>query len=413
MSGSWIEVSATDGSGRFKAYVAKPAKGSGPGILLCQEIFGINADMKKVADYYAEEGYVVVCPDLFWRMQPGVDLGYTEADYGKAFGYYQKFDVMKSVEDMTATVKAMRAMPEVKGKIGALGFCLGGRLVYLAAANSGIDCGVSYYGVAIETMLDEARKISVPLVFHIAGLDKFTPPDVIEKIKGAFAGKPEVEFYVYPGSDHAFNTKGRPSYDKSAASMAHSRSIALFRKVLGPVYDLNALWDRHCELEFAIRDTDANMKTMVPEPYVNHVPNMTGGIGYKELYRFYKNHFIPLTPKDIKMTPVSRTIGGDRVVDEFIFSFTHDMEIDWMLPGVKPTGKYVEIPMVAIINFRGDKLYHEHIYWDQATVLVQIGLLDPKGLPVAGAETAHKIADPASVPSNKLMARWAESANKS
>jgi len=152
---------------------------------------------------------------------------------------------------------------------------------------------------------------------------------------------------------------------------------------------------------------------MVPEPYVNHVPNMTGGIGYKELYRFYKNHFIPLTPKDIKMTPVSRTIGGDRVVDEFIFSFTHDMEIDWMLPGVKPTGKYVEIPMVAVINFRGDKLYHEHIYWDQATVLVQIGLLDPKGLPVAGAETAHKIADPASVPSNKLMARWAESANKS
>ena len=151
------------------------------------------------------------------------------------------------------------------------------------------------------------------------------------------------------------------------------------------------------------------MATMVAQPYVNHVPVMTGGVGYAELHRFYKNHFIPKTPKDTRLVPVSRTVGADRVIDEMLFCFTHDEEIDWMLPGVAPTGKYVEIPLVAIVNFRGDKLYHEHIYWDQASVLVQIGLLDPAGLPVAGQASAAKLVDE-SRPSNELMARWAESA---
>jgi carboxymethylenebutenolidase len=194
--------------------------------------------------------------------------------------------------------------------------------------------------------------------------------------------------------------------------MAHSRSIALFHKVLGPIFNLSALWDNHCYYEFATRDVDATMATMVAQPYVNHVPTMTGGVGYKELHRFYKNHFVDANPADTKLIPLSRTIGADRVVDEMIFCFTHDREIDWMLPGVKPTGKYVEVPLVAIINFRGDKLYHEHIYWDQASVLVQIGLLDAKLLPAAGRETAKKVLDE-TLPSNTLMKRWAESAKAS
>jgi carboxymethylenebutenolidase len=147
----------------------------------------------------------------------------------------------------------------------------------------------------------------------------------------------------------------------------------------------------------------------VAEPYVNHVPTMTGGVGYRELHRFYKNHFVNSNPADTKLIPLSRTVGADRVVDEMIFCFTHDREIDWMLPGVKPTGKYVEVPLVAIINFRGEKLYHEHIYWDQASVLVQIGLLDPKLLPAAGGETAKKVLNE-KLPSNTMMKRWAESA---
>ena len=116
---------------------------------------------------------------------------------------------------------------------------------------------------------------------------------------------------------------------------------------------------------------------MVAQPYVNHIPVMTGGVGHDDLLRFYKHHFIPKTPADTRLVPISRTIGADRVVDEMLFCFTHDIEIDWMLPGVAPTGRYVEIPLVAIVRFRGDKLYNEHIYWDQASVLAQIGLLDP------------------------------------
>jgi carboxymethylenebutenolidase len=193
--------------------------------------------------------------------------------------------------------------------------------------------------------------------------------------------------------------------------MAHSRSIALLRRVMGPHYDLSALWEQHTLYEFGTRDVAATMRTMVAEPYVNHIPVMTGGVGHKDLARFYENHFIPKCPKDTRLVPISRTIGADRLVDEMLFCLTHDIEIDWMLPGMKPTGKYVEIPLVAIVNFRGGKLYHEHIYWDQASVLVQIGALDTKDLPVAGIATAKKLVDE-TLPSNTLMRRWAESAPK-
>ena len=175
--------------------------------------------------------------------------------------------------------------------------------------------------------------------------------------------------------------------------------------------DLVALWEAHCRYEFETRDVDATMATMVAQPYVNHIPTMTGGVGHDHLKRFYKHHFVHNNPPDTRMIPISRTVGATQVVDEMLFCFTHTTEIDWMLPGVPPTGKPVEIPLVAIVNFRGDKLCHEHIYWDQASVLVQIGKLDPTGLPVAGVETAHKLLDE-SLPSNTLMARWESSADK-
>jgi len=409
-AGQWIDIAAADG-GKFKGYLAVPASGSGPGILLLQEIFGVNASMRAVADHYAEEGYVVLVPDLFWRLQPGIELGYGEDDFKNAFGYYQRFDVDQSIKDSADALKALRARPELVGKVGALGFCLGGNLAYLVAARTDIDCAVSYYGVGIEASLGEAGAAKCPMVFHFAELDRFAPEAAREQIKAAFAKRPDIECYLYPGCDHAFAAPERPSFNKPATLMAHSRSIALFRKVLGPHYDLSTLWDAHTSLEFVTRSAEATMATMVAEPYVNHVPTMTGGVGYAELLRFYKHHFIPKTPQDTKLVPISRTIGADRVVDEMLFCFTHDIEIDWMLPGVPPTGKYVEIPLVAIVRFRGDKLYNEHIYWDQASVLVQIGLLDPKKLPVAGVETAKKLVDE-TLPSNMLMARWSESAGK-
>ena len=165
----------------------------------------------------------------------------------------------------------------------------------------------------------------------------------------------------------------------------------------------------HCYHEFGTRDVNATMATMVSEPYVNHIPTMTGGVGYDHLKRFYTHHFVNNNPDDTKLIPVSRTIGSDRVVDEMVFCFTHTREIDWMLPGIEPTGKYVEVPLVAIVCFRGDKLYHEHIYWDQASVLVQIGKLESSDLPVAGIETAKKLIDE-NLPSNALMRTWANSA---
>ncbi|HEY1447853.1 MAG TPA: nuclear transport factor 2 family protein, partial [Caulobacteraceae bacterium] len=133
--------------------------------------------------------------------------------------------------------------------------------------------------------------------------------------------------------------------------------------------DLAALWDAHCRHEFETRDVEATMATMVLEPYVNHVPTMTGGVGRDQLKRFYANHFIGQNPPDTALKLVSRTVGVDSLVDEMIFSFTHTSEVDWMLPDIRPTGRTVEIPLVAIVKFEGDKLAHEHIYWDQASVL--------------------------------------------
>ena len=155
--------------------------------------------------------------------------------------------------------------------------------------------------------------------------------------------------------------------------------------------DLSALWEEHTAHEFSTRDTEATLATMVEDAYVNHVPILTGGRGKTELRRFYSTDFISRMPPDTTLTPVSRTIGADQLVDEMIFSFTHSIEMPWMLPGVAPTYKRVRIPLVAIVRFRDGKLAHEHIYWDQASVLKQIGLLNDPKLPVRGAETADKV----------------------
>lgn len=155
--------------------------------------------------------------------------------------------------------------------------------------------------------------------------------------------------------------------------------------------DLSRLWDEHTKHEFATRDTESTLATMVEDAYVNHVPVMTGGFGKSALREFYSQRFIPSMPPDTTLVPVSRTVGENQLVDEMIFSFTHTQEMPWMLPGIAPTNRRVEIPLVAIVQFRDGKLAHEHIYWDQASVLKQIGLLTDPALPVWGAETARKV----------------------
>jgi carboxymethylenebutenolidase len=167
---------------------------------------------------------------------------------------------------------------------------------------------------------------------------------------------------------------------------------------------LRKLWEDHVRHEFSTRNTDDTLATMVDDAYVNHIPVLTGGMGRDELREFYSNRFIPQMPPDTEMIPVSRTIGEDQLVDEMVFKFTNTIRTDWMLPGVAPTGKRVEVPLVAIVRFKDGKLAHEHIYWDQASVLVQLGLIDTSKLPVAGVESARKVLDP-KLPANVLMKR--------
>ena len=167
---------------------------------------------------------------------------------------------------------------------------------------------------------------------------------------------------------------------------------------------LSDLWEEHMRYEFLTRNTEDTLATMVEDAYVNHVPVLTGGTGHDQLREFYSKRFIPQMPPDTEMIPISRTIGTDQVVDEMVVKFTHTIRMDWMLPGIAPTGKQVEIPLVAVVRFRDGKLAHEHIYWDQASVLVQLGVLDAGTLPVAGRETASKVLDP-SLPSNGLIDR--------
>lgn len=413
MSGQYIQVETSTGN-QFSAYLAVPAGGRGPGIVLCQEIFGVNAAMREKADFLAEEGYTVIVPDLFWRTAANIELGYTPEDFEKAFALYQAYDENQGVEDVRDTLQFLKTLDSCDTQAGqaVVGYCLGGKIAFLSACRiPELSCTVAYYGVGFEKNLHELSEVKGELILHMAELDQFTPSEVRTQILAVTSQYNNIHAHVYEGVDHAFARPKSAHYHKPSAKFAHERTITALRKAIGPHFDLVALWEEHIRHEFDTRDVPATMATMVAEPYVNHIPTLTGGVGYSQLARFYRYHFVHQNPQDMKLTPISRTVGAMQVVDEFIMSFTHDVEIDWLLPGVKPTGKYVEIPMLGVIQFRGDKLCHEHIYWDQASVLVQIGLLDPKGLPVAGVESAHKLLDE-SLASNTLMPSWSSSENK-
>jgi len=406
-----INIQAKDG-GAFQAYLATPPGGQGPGVAILQEIFGINRPMRDVADWYASKGFVAVVPDLFWRQQPGVQLDdRSPDDWKRAMQLYEGLDQAKAVEDAAASVAFLRSHAACTGKVGAVGFCLGGNLAYLLAVRDRPDCAVGYYGVGIEGELDEADHLHCPLMLHLAGEDQFCDAAAQKKIYDRLGAEPRVTLHHYQGVGHAFARPGGEHFDPTAAELANLRTLEFMREHLAPMAgaqdakpDLAAIWEEHIKYEFETRDYQDTLKTMVEDAYVNHIPTLTGGVGKAQLGDFYAHRFIPQMPPDTEMTPVSRTVGTDRIVDEMIFKFTHTIEMDWMLPGIPPTGKRVEVPLVAIVHIRGDKLAHEHIYWDQASVLVQLGLLDPSDLPVAGIETAQKVLDN-TIPSNALIER--------
>lgn len=406
--GEYIDIQSR-GGGSFAAYRATPPRGRGPGVVLLHEIFGITEFVRQKADELAAEGYVVVAPDLFWRHAPRVELGENGSDLQRAFELFQALDIDLAVQDAADTANALRAMDEHIGKVGSVGYCIGGRLAALAIGPAELDCAVAYYPVQLDQHLPELEKVAVPFMVHLAGEDEHSTAEQLDHIMSAADNHEAMVAHLYAGVGHPFANRYRRGFDARATDIADARTLQVLRGAMGPHHDLSALWDEHLGHEFAGKDVAATMATMVAQPYVNHIPTMTGGVGYDMLARFYKYHFVDDNPEQ-QIIPISRTVGSNRVVDEFVACFTHDREIPWMLPGVAPTGKWVEVPIVAIVGFSGGKLRHEHIYWDQASVLVQLGLLDPAGLPVAGVEVARKVVD-RTLPSNGLMPGWAASEN--
>jgi carboxymethylenebutenolidase len=223
VTSQWIDIPA-DG-GNFQGYLALPKAGKGPAVIIVQEIFGVNSHIRSVADQYAADGYVALAPDVFWRTQPRVELGYQGPDRDKAMELLNKTDVKTAVADIGAAAKALRALPEVTGKLAAIGYCFGGRLVYLAAAQGAIDVGVAYYGGGIQNQLDEADKIKVPMQFHYGELDAHIPAVAVQSVRDRFAGRADAEVYSYPGADHGFNCSDRASYNQHASALAHGRTL--------------------------------------------------------------------------------------------------------------------------------------------------------------------------------------------
>jgi carboxymethylenebutenolidase len=223
MSGTWIDLGA-DG-GKFEGYLALPPTGSGPGIVLIQEIFGVNHHIRGVADQYALDGYVVLAPDLYWRARPHIELGYTAETMGEGFGYLTQIGFPALVGDTVAAAKALRARPEVTGKIASIGFCAGGTLSYLAAAEGAVDAMV-YYGGGTQNLLDKASKVTVPALFHFGGEDSHIPAEAAAAVQKAFEGHPNASFHVHPGAQHGFNCWARGSYNQKSAAIARSQTLA-------------------------------------------------------------------------------------------------------------------------------------------------------------------------------------------
>jgi len=220
---SWIQISGT--AGNFDAFLALPPAGNGPGLLLFQEIFGVNEHVRAIAEQYALDGFVVMAPDVFWEQQRRVELGYEGDDMERAMTLMNGADPAALLRDIGDSVAALRARPEVGGrKVGACGYCMGGRLSYLAAATAGVDAAVPYYGGGIHNQLDLAARIACPVMFHFGELDAHISLAAVDAVRAAMAGK-QAQVHVYPGANHGFNCWARGSYHAPSAALAHGRSL--------------------------------------------------------------------------------------------------------------------------------------------------------------------------------------------
>lgn len=227
-----LSINTPDGA--FDCYVARPTgNGPSPVIVVLQEIFGVNAGIRSIADDYAAKGYIAIAPDLFWRAEPGLSMSEDrEGDWAKGFALYSTFDLDKGVQDIAATVAAARTLDGASGKVGVTGYCLGGLLTFLAAARIEADAFVAYYGGATEKYVGEAPAIKAPLLYHLAGADEYIGPAAQADIRAALAGKANVELHTYPGRNHAFARPGGNHYDAADATLANDRTDAFFKQYL-------------------------------------------------------------------------------------------------------------------------------------------------------------------------------------
>ncbi|KAL5121324.1 hypothetical protein ACEQ8H_000792 [Pleosporales sp. CAS-2024a] len=387
-------------------------RGKGPGLVL---VLDASAHIEKSEEHldppplqkWAEEGFAVV-----QLIVPG------KAEDGGEFPLKKALEILKGCDAC-----------EFEKGVGLISYLY--RIpFYLEQATyiaPEVKALISYGGKTFSTLNETASASIPPQLIHIPGPNvprrksvSLTPDSQISK---AFQGVVKTYRYEEAKEDSGWILPSDDHYHKRSAGIAHSRSLSFLKKALdGPWFDIEAVWEEHTLYEFGERDVEKTMATMVAEPYVNHIPTMTGGIGKTRLTAFYTSHFIFSNPPDTCLSLVSRTTGIDRVIDEFIFSFTHTSEVPWLIPGVPPTGKKLEIPFTSIVELRGDRLCHEHISWDQATVLKQLGLLpewvpfphEVEGaegksvevrLPVVGAEGSRKLVDEGCEESNALMGK--------
>ncbi|RSL59945.1 hypothetical protein CEP54_007036 [Fusarium duplospermum] len=357
-------------------------RGHGPGLILLAhssaDPLRIDQGVPSELIKWAEEGYTVV------RLDPNA------------------FEGVESLDVLNEAVEALNQSyaPELWNKV--------------ASSVSQIPDLVSAIVYGDKEGSEDLASTTVPFLRHLAGQSATAP--------GQAAG---VEHHYPKAQSHAFATPFHEHFSYSLESLSHTRNLQFLKpRMGGPHFDLEAIWEEHTYYEFADRSVEHTMSTMVQEPYVNHVPTLTGGVGREKLSHFYRHNFIFNNSADTELELISRTVGIDRVIDEFIFKFTHDQQIDWLLPGVPPTNIKAEVPFTAVVNVRGDRLYHEHISWDQGTVLRQLGLLPeylpfpyvlPDGrsasegscfeyrVPVGGSETADKMRDRNGVSSNEMF----------
>ncbi|KAF2118568.1 hypothetical protein BDV96DRAFT_488100 [Lophiotrema nucula] len=417
-------------SGQMTLQPPLSRRGRGPGLVLVLDHYAqkkVNLDRLDPPPTvkWAEEGFCVVEVSLPGKLE----------EDGEEFPLKRALEVLRECKDCE------------KDKGVALVSYLWRIPFYVeeqACLSKEVKAIVSYGGKKFSSINTAAETVP-PQLLHFAGpppqpqnpqrrTSVVPQPDYasLSSRNGPTEGTVKTFRYLDAKNETNWSLSADDDYHPASAGLAHTRSLKFIKDALdGPHFDLEALWDEHCKYEFGERDVEKTMATMVAEPYVNHIPTMTGGIGQESLTAFYTNHFVFSNPDDTALELVSRTVGVDRVIDEFVFKFTHDKEMPWLLPGVPPTNKQLAIPFTSVICFRGDRLCHEHISWDSGTAFNQLGILpeyvpfpyeiDGKKaaekkrfeikLPTVGVEGANKLVDEGSEKSNALIERgvvWRE-----